>query len=178
MKKENKQEAKRKKAARARRNSKAKNGLYLLKFWGPIVGTVIVVIFLIWAIATSGVEEAANTNNTENIEKVTQQESETSEVTEDYNREKGIVVKNKDTINVDYVGYIDGEEFVGGSTQGAGRKLVLGAGETIEGFDQGIIGHKVGEIFDVKTTFPEDYWSKDKAGKDVVFTVTINGIYQ
>ncbi len=87
-------------------------------------------------------------------------------------------VKLGDTVNIDYTGYLDGEAFAGGSTNGAGTNLLIGSGTYIPGFEEGIIGHKVGETFDLNLTFPESYGNKDLAGKDVVFTVTINYIVQ
>ena len=83
------------------------------------------------------------------------------------------VVKDGDTVNIDYVGTLDGEEFDGGSDEG--YDLEIGSGSFIEGFEEGLIGKKVGETVDLNLTFPEDY-TEDLAGKDVVFTVTINYI--
>ncbi|MBQ7676636.1 MAG: FKBP-type peptidyl-prolyl cis-trans isomerase, partial [Lachnospiraceae bacterium] len=45
-------------------------------------------------------------------------------------------------------------------------------------FEDGLIGHKVGETVDLNLTFPEDYGAEELAGADVVFNVTINGIYE
>lgn len=94
------------------------------------------------------------------------------------NMEPVVKVENGDTVNIDYVGYIDGVEFEGGSTDGAGADLVIGSGTYIDGFEEGIIGHTVGETFDLNLSFPDDYWNTEYAGKDVVFTVTLNEIYE
>ncbi len=94
------------------------------------------------------------------------------------NMEPVVKVENGDTVNIDYVGYIDGVEFEGGSTDGAGTDLVIGSGTYIDGFEEGIIGHTVGETFDLNLSFPDDYWNTEYAGKDVVFTVTLNEIYE
>lgn len=88
------------------------------------------------------------------------------------------VVKNGDVVNIDYTGYLDGEAFSGGSTNGAGTNLEIGSGSYIAGFEEGIIGHKVGETFDLNLQFPETYHNSEFAGKDVVFTVTINAIVE
>ena len=58
-------------------------------------------------------------------------------------------VKNGDVVNIDFVGSIDGVEFEGGSTQGAGYELTIGSGSMIDGFEEQIIGHDVGETFDI-----------------------------
>ena len=80
-----------------------------------------------------------------------------------------------DTVNIDYVGTVDGVEFDGGSTQGQGTNLTLGSGAYIEGFEEQIVGHTPGETFDVNVTFPEDY-TEELAGKDAVFETTLNYI--
>lgn len=91
---------------------------------------------------------------------------------------KGAVVQAGDTINLDYVGSVDGIEFEGGSTQGQGTDLTLGSGTYIDGFEEAVEGHKVGESFDIHVTFPENYGNSDLAGKDAVFNITINGVYK
>ena len=81
--------------------------------------------------------------------------------------------KEGDTVNIDYVGKIDGEEFDGGSDQGADLKL--GSGKFIDGFEDGLIGARKGETSTLNLTFPEDY-TQDLAGKAVEFTVTVNAV--
>ena len=83
-------------------------------------------------------------------------------------------VESGDTVNIDYVGKIDGEEFDGGSAEG--YDLEIGSCTFIDGFEDGIIGMQVGDTKDLELKFPEDYHSTDLAGKDVVFTVTVNSI--
>ena len=86
-------------------------------------------------------------------------------------------VEDGDTINMDYVGTIDGEEFDGGSTQGNGTTVTIGVTQYIDDFLEQLIGHTPGENFDIEVTFPETYQnSPDLAGKDAVFNVTINYI--
>lgn len=81
--------------------------------------------------------------------------------------------KEGDTVNIDYVGKIDGEEFDGGSDQGADLKL--GSGKFIDGFEDGLIGARKGETRTLNLTFPEDF-TQDLAGKAVEFTVTVNAV--
>ncbi len=84
-------------------------------------------------------------------------------------------VESGDTVNIDYVGKIDGEEFDNGSAEG--YDLEIGSGTFVDGFEDGLIGKKVGNTVDVKVTFPDDYSkNSDVAGKDAVFTVTLNYI--
>ena len=89
------------------------------------------------------------------------------------NRDKDRVIKEGDTINLDYVGKVDGVAFEGGSTNGNGTELTIGSGRYIPGFEDQVKGHKVGESFDINVTFPEGY-SDTLGGKDAVFSITVN----
>lgn len=86
--------------------------------------------------------------------------------------------KDGDTVNIDYVGYVDDVAFDGGNTNGAGTNLVLGSHSYIDDFEEQIVGHKPGDQFDVNVTFPEGYGNAELDGKDAVFKVTLNSIAQ
>ena len=81
-------------------------------------------------------------------------------------------VKEGDTVSIDYVGKLDGVEFDGGS---GSYDLVIGSHSFIEGFEEGLIGAEKGDTLDLNLTFPE-YHAPNLAGKEVVFTVTVNKI--
>ena len=83
-------------------------------------------------------------------------------------------LKEGDQANFDFVGKIDGVEFDGGKAEGF--ELVIGSGQFIPGFEDQMVGMEIGETKDITVTFPEDYQSDDLAGKEAVFTVTINDI--
>ena len=86
-------------------------------------------------------------------------------------------VEDGDQVNIDYVGSIDGVEFEGGSTGGAGTTVTAGSSNYIDDFLTQIIGHTPGETFNVEVTFPDPYENNpDLAGKDAVFVTTINYI--
>ncbi len=85
---------------------------------------------------------------------------------------EGTAIADGDTVNIDYVGKKDGKKFDGGSAEG--YDLVIGSDSFIDGFEDGLIGKKVGEKAKLNLTFPEDYSETSLAGQDVVFTVTIN----
>ena len=89
---------------------------------------------------------------------------------------KDRAVEDDDTVNIDYVGSVDGVEFTGGNTQGQGAEVTIGVTNYIDDFLQQLIGHMPGENFDIEVTFPEDYGRDDLNGKDAVFNVTINYI--
>ena len=78
-----------------------------------------------------------------------------------------------DTANIDFDGYLDGERFDGGKAEG--YDLELGSGAFVPGFEEQVVGMKIGEEKDVNITFPEDYVA-DLAGKAVVFKVKLNSL--
>ncbi|MDR0874717.1 MAG: trigger factor [Clostridiales Family XIII bacterium] len=79
-----------------------------------------------------------------------------------------------DTVDIDYVGSVDGVEFAGGADKG--QDLVLGSGMFIPGFEEQIVGKKAGEEVTVSVTFPEEYHSEELAGKVAEFAVKINAV--
>ena len=83
-------------------------------------------------------------------------------------------VQSGDIANINYAGSIDGTPFEGGTAEG--YDLEIGSGSFIPGFEDGLIGKKVGDTFDLPITFPENYGSTDLAGKAAVFSVTVNSI--
>lgn len=83
-------------------------------------------------------------------------------------------VREGDTVNIDYEGKLDGVTFDGGTAQG--YDLEIGSDSFIDGFEDGLIGVNLGDTVDLNLTFPTEYHSAELAGKDVVFTVTVNGI--
>ena len=85
-------------------------------------------------------------------------------------------VVDGDTVNIDYVGSVDGVEFEGGSTGGNGTDVTIGVTSYIDGFLEQLIGHNSGESFDIEVTFPEDYGVDELNGKDAIFAITINTI--
>ena len=88
-------------------------------------------------------------------------------------------VKDGDTLNIEYVGKVDGVAFEGGSTDGNGTQVTIGVTSYIDDFLEQLIGHRPGETFDIEVTFPDPYQNNpDLAGKDAVFTVTVNHIVE
>jgi len=83
-------------------------------------------------------------------------------------------IKDGDTAVIDFEGFIDDVAFEGG--KGENYPLVIGSGSFIPGFEDQLIGKNSGDETDVNVTFPEDYNSKDLAGKAAVFKVKINEI--
>ena len=146
-----------------------------------------------FSIATEPTEEAAATETPEVTEAAEETEATatpeateeteattTPEVTEaaSYNTDSSLEVTDGNKVNIDYVGKIDGVAFDGGSTDGKGTDLVIGSGTYIDNFEEQLIGAHPGDKVEVTVVFPDDYQAADLAGKEAVFDVTVNGIYE
>lgn len=119
------------------------------------------------ATETPEVTEAADTTTTPEATEVPSYSTDTS-----------LTVKDGDTVNIDYVGKIDGTAFDGGSTNGQGTDLMIGSGSYIDDFEDQLVGAHPGDEVEVTVTFPDNYGTADLAGKEAVFDVTVNGIYE
>lgn len=85
--------------------------------------------------------------------------------------------KTGDVTDINFVGKIDGETFDGGTAEN--YELTLGSNSFISGFEDGVVGMEIGETKDLNLTFPDPYPNNpDLAGTPVVFTVTLNKIYE
>lgn len=82
-------------------------------------------------------------------------------------------VKKNDIVVIDFEGFVDGKAFEGGKAEK--YELTIGSNQFIPGFEDQIIGHKIGDKFDVNVKFPEDYQA-DLASKDAVFKIKLHGI--
>lgn len=80
----------------------------------------------------------------------------------------------EDEVIIDFEGFFGDEAFEGG--KGEDHPLRLGSGQFIPGFEDQIVGHNIGDEFDVNVTFPEDYQMTDYAGKDAVFKCKLKSI--
>ncbi len=82
--------------------------------------------------------------------------------------------QDKDSVTIDFEGFLNGEAFEGGSAKG--YQLELGSKSMIDGFEENIIGMKAGEMKDIHLTFPEKYHNDKLAGKDVTFKITMQAV--
>lgn len=89
-------------------------------------------------------------------------------------KEKEGAAADGDQVNINYVGTLEGEAFDGGTADG--QNLVLGSGQMIPGFEDGIVGLSAGEEKTIDVTFPEEYHSEDLKGKAVQFAITVNKV--
>jgi len=83
-------------------------------------------------------------------------------------------VKEGDILTIDYAGFIDGEQFPGGTAEG--QQLEIGSGQFIPGFEDQLVGKNKGEEVEITVTFPEDYHVEDLKGKEATFKVKIHEI--
>lgn len=163
MKKENKKQAQERRAQERKKEAQKKTTKKVLKIVGIIV---LIILFLVFIKATTKDDTSSETSET----------TETTETT--LNTDTSLTVEDGDTVNIDYVGTIDGVAFSGGDTQGNGADLVIGSGSYIDDFEEQLIGAHPGDTVEVVVTFPEDYGKEELNGKEAVFTTTINGIYE
>ena len=142
--------------------------------WKKILPISIVAVVVVVFACAIGISQHDSSKKNE-----TQTDStNTNSTSQSYNKDKSLVVKDGDTVNIDYVGYIDDVAFEGGNTQGQGTSLTIGSGSYIDDFEEQLIGHNVGDNVTVNVTFPENYGNDELNGKDARFEVTINGIYE
>ncbi len=91
-------------------------------------------------------------------------------------RKKGSKAKDGDQVIFDFLGKVDGEAFDGGAAEG--HALVLGSGQFIPGFEEGLVGVKAGDEKDIEVTFPEEYNAEHLAGKKAVFECKIHNVQE
>ena len=93
------------------------------------------------------------------------------------NSDPSLEIQDGDEVNIDFVGYIDGEAFEGGSSEGQGYTLKIGSHSFIDDFEEQLIGSHPGDEVTVEVTFPDEYPNDPtKAGQDATFDVTVNSI--
>lgn len=171
MKKENRKMAQERRARERARKARRARVKSILKIAVPILAIVILAAVIIWdALRSENDDSSSDTQQSEN--------QQTEEQSETYQTDTSLTVEDGDTVNIDYVGTVDGVEFEGGNTDGNGTDLVIGSGDYIDDFEDQLIGSHPGDTVEVQVTFPDDYGNEELNGKDAVFTVTVNGIYE
>ena len=103
----------------------------------------------------------------ENMLKTLQKQSQTW-------KESDEAAKLEDSVNINFVGRVDGEEFEGGKAENT--PLILGSNSMIPGFEDQIVGMKKGETKTIKVTFPDDYQAEHLEGKEAEFDITVNSV--
>ena len=179
MKKENKQMAQKRRAEARKKQARKELLIKICKIGIPTL-LFLLVIFLCVANpfssskGSTGTEDAGTESTDTDISDNTDADTDTTS----YLTDTTLTVEDGDTVNIDYVGTVDGVEFSGGNTYGYGTDLTIGSGTYIDDFEEQLIGAHPGDTVEVHVTFPEDYGNEALNGKDAVFEVVINGIYE
>lgn len=173
MKKENRKQAQEKRAAERKKQEQQAKTKKILTIALPIAA-IVIVIYLIMANPFESLFDTTTTDDTS----TTSSDSTSDDTTPVFQTDSSLTVEDGDTVNIDYVGSVDGVEFSGGNTQGYGADLVIGSGTYIDNFEEQLIGAHPGDTVDVVVTFPEDYGVDELNGKEALFVTTINGIYR
>ena len=169
MKKENKKMAQERRA-RERRKKEIQR---------KISKTIVILIPLIAVASDTDTNTDTATDSSTDTDTTADNSTDTDNDSAGYSTDASLTVEDGDTVNIDYVGSVDGVEFEGGSTQGQGTDLVIGSGSYIDDFEEQLIGAHPGDEVDVYATFPDPYNNNpDLSGKEALFEVTINGIYE
>ena len=173
MKKENRKMAQERRVKERRKKELQRKISKIVVIVLPIIAVIALIIAII---VTSG-----SSKNTTSSGDAAAESGSTDNSTDDstsYSTDSSLTVEDGDTVNIDYVGSIDGVEFDGGNTQGNGTDLTIGSGRYIDDFEEQLSGAHPGDEVEVTVTFPDDYGNDELNGKEAVFDVTVNGIYQ
>ena len=184
MKKENRKMAQERRAKERRKKELKRKISKIIVIVLPLIAVIALIIAIIVTSDSSDNSSGSDNTTTESdsgTDDTSGEDASDSGSTDDassYSTDTSLTIKDGDTVNIDYVGSIDGVEFAGGSTQGQGTDLVIGSGSYIDDFEDQLIGAHPGDNVEVTVTFPEDYGNEELNGKEAVFDVTVNGIYQ
>lgn len=181
MKKENKKMAQERRATERRKKEIQRKISKTIVILVPLIAVIALFIAIAITSADSASDTDANTDTSTDSSTDTDTTADNSTDTNSagYSTDTSLTVEDGDTVNIDYVGSVDGVEFEGGSTQGQGTDLVIGSGSYIDDFEEQLIGAHPGDEVDVYATFPDPYNNNpDLSGKEALFEVTINGIYE
>lgn len=175
MKKENRKQAQEQRAAQ-RKKQQQQDQLKKYTLIGLPIVLALILLYLILANPFPTTHEDTHNHETTSTESVSTPSE--SEAPTSLQTDTALTVENGDTVNIDYVGSVDGVEFEGGNTQGYGADLVIGSHSYIDDFEEQLIGAHPGDTVDVVVTFPENYGVEELNGKEALFVTTVNGIYR
>ena len=172
MKKENKKLAQQRRAEEKKKQARKNILDKILKIGIP---SLLLIAFIVLCLVNPFAKDETDDSSADTSTDTTVDSS--TEDTSTYSTDTSLAVEDGDTVNIDYVGSIDGVEFEGGNTNGAGADLTIGSGTYIDDFEEQLIGSHPGDTVEVNVTFPENYGNEELNGKDALFVVEINGIY-
>ena len=172
MKKENRKAAQERRAKEREHEAKIAHRKKVWSYAGPMRIIVVIVVLIIASVMDS------KRISSESASSAASTSSASTSASASLQTDTSLTIEDGDTVNIDYVGSIDGVEFQGGNTEGNGADLVIGSHSYIDDFEEQLIGHHPGDSVDVTVTFPEDYGKDELNGKEALFKVTVNGIYK
>lgn len=172
MKKENRKAAQERRAKEREHEAKIAHCKKVWSYAGPMLIIVVIVVLIIASVMDS------KRISSESASSAASTSSASTSASASLQTDTSLTIEDGDTVNIDYVGSIDGVEFQGGNTEGNGADLVIGSHSYIDDFEEQLIGHHPGDSVDVTVTFPEDYGKDELNGKEALFKVTVNGIYK
>lgn len=175
MKKENKKLAQQRRAEERKKQARKNILDKTIKIGVP---SLLLVALIVVCLVNPFAKDDSDSDSTDTTD--TSTDTTVDSLTEDtttYSTDTSLTVEDGDTVNIDYVGSVDGVEFAGGNTNGAGADLTIGSGTYIDDFEEQLIGSHPGDTVEVNVTFPEDYGNEELNGKDALFVVEVNGIY-
>ena len=176
MNKENRKAAKERRAKEREHEAKVAHYKKIWSWAGPALIVVVIVGLIIASVLDS--KRLSAKSASEDTSTASSTSSASTSASASLQTDTSLTIEDGDTVNIDYVGSIDGVEFQGGNTNGSGADLVIGSHTYIDDFEEQLIGHHPGASVDVTVTFPEDYGKDELNGKEALFKVTINGIYK
>ena len=176
MNKENRKAAKERRAKEREHEAKVAHYKKIWSWAGPALIVVVIVGLIIASVLDS--KRLSAKSASEDPPTASSTSSASTSASASLQTDTSLTIEDGDTVNIDYVGSIDGVEFQGGNTNGSGADLVIGSHTYIDDFEEQLIGHHPGDSVDVTVTFPEDYGKDELNGKEALFKVTVNGIYK
>ena len=179
MNKENRKAARERRAKEREHEAKVAHYKKMWSWAGPALIVVVIVGLIIASVLDSKRLSAKSASeDTSTASSAASASSASTSASASLQTDTSLTIEDGDTVNIDYVGSIDGVEFEGGNTKGNGADLVIGSHTYIDDFEEQLIGHHPGDSVDVTVTFPEDYGKDELNGKEALFKVTVNGIYK
>lgn len=176
MKKENRKAAQERRAKEREHQEKIAHQKQIWSWAGPVLVVVVIVGLIVASVLDS--KRLSAKSDSEDTSAVSSASSSSTSSSTSLQTDTSLTIENGDTVNIDYVGSIDGVEFEGGNTEGNGADLVIGSHSYIDDFEDQLIGHHPGDSVDVTVTFPGNYGKDELNGKEALFKVTVNGIYK
>ena len=176
MKKENRKMAQERRAKERKKQERKRIIKKVCSIGIPILLIAGLIILLVLDPSSSSSDGSSDTAGTHTTTDTSAYDTDSTTTT--LSTDTSLTVENGDTVNIDYVGSVDGVELDGGSTGGTGTDLVIGSGSYIDDFEDQLVGAHPGDTVDVYVTFPEDYGIEELNGQEALFVVTVNGIYR